>query len=315
MNNIKKTVAVTGGAGYIGSILVPELLKAGYAVSVLDNFMFGQAPLLDCCADPDFSMARGDARDEKAVRALVEGADYIIPLACLTGAPLCDRDPVAARGVIVDALDVVLKHRKPEQRLLYPTTNSGYGLGECGKHCTEDSPLRPVSLYGRLKNEAEAKILGAGNSVTFRLATAFGASPRMRLDLLVNDFAYRAVTDRFIVLFEAHFKRNFIHVRDVARAFMFAMDNFEKMKGRTYNLGLSEANLSKMELCEEIKKLVPDFYVTEAAVGEDPDKRDYIVSNARIEGMGFKPAHSLQAGIAELVKAFRILRRTQYSNV
>jgi len=306
---------VTGGAGYIGSILVPTLLREGYRVRVLDSFMFGQTSLLECCSSPDFEITRGDARDERLIKACVADADYIIPLACLTGAPICDRNPGEARGVILDALDVILKFRSKEQRLIYPTTNSGYGLGEKGRFCTEATPLRPVSLYGQLKNAAEEKILSAGNSVSFRLATAFGVSPRMRLDLLVNDFTYRAVTDRFIVLFEAHFKRNFIHVRDVTKAFLHAMDNFDRMKGEMFNLGLSDANLSKMELCKEIQKQLPDFYFSESAIGKDPDKRDYIVSNAKIEKTGFKPDVSLQKGIAELVKGFHIIRRNQYSNI
>ncbi len=311
----KEKVFVTGGAGYIGSILVPTLLRAGFKVTVLDSFMFGQTSLLDCCSSPDFEIIRGDARDERLVKEGVKGADYIIPLACLTGAPICDRNPAEARGVILDALDVILKFRSKEQRLMYPTTNSGYGVGEKGRFCTEKTPLRPVSLYGRLKNSAEEKILSAGNSVSFRLATAFGVSPRMRLDLLVNDFTYRAVNDRFIVLFEAHFKRNFIHVRDITKAFMHGMANFEKMKGEMFNLGLSDANLSKLELCEAIKKQVPEFYFSESAIGQDPDKRDYIVSNAKLEKTGFRPGVSLDKGIAELLKGFRIIKRNQYSNV
>lgn len=310
----KGKIFITGGAGYIGSVLTPLLLRAGWRVTVLDNLMFGQTSLLDCCHEPGFEMLRGDARDERLLKDAMKDADYVIPLACLTGAPLCDRNPAEAKGVILDALDAILKFRSREQRLLYPTTNSGYGVGEKGKFCTEETPLRPVSLYGRLKNDAEAKILGAGNSVTFRLATAFGVSPRMRLDLLVNDFTYRAVNDRFIVLFEAHFKRNYIHVRDVSKAFMHAMANFDAMKGTMYNLGLSDANLSKMELCGVIKKQVPDFYVTEAAVGEDPDKRDYIVSNEKIEKTGYRPDVSLDAGVTELVKGYRIIKRNQFAN-
>ncbi len=315
MANAKGKVFITGGAGYIGSVMVPALLRAGWKVTVLDNLMFGQTSLLDCCGEPGFEMLRGDACDERLVKEGMKGADYVIPLACLTGAPLCDKNPAEARRVIIDAIDTILKFRSPEQRLMYPTTNSGYGVGEKGKFCTEETPLRPVSLYGRLKNDAEAKILGAGNSMTFRLATAFGVSPRMRLDLLVNDFTYRAVNDRFIVLFEAHFKRNFIHVRDVAKAFMHGMDNFGKMRGTMYNLGLSGANLSKMELCEVIKRQVPGFYVTEASVGEDPDKRDYIVSNEKIEKTGYRPDVGLDAGVTELLKAFRIIKRNEYANV
>lgn len=315
IKNGKGKIFITGGAGYIGSVMTPALLRAGWSVTVLDNLMFGQTSLLDCCHEPGFEMLRGDARDERLVKAGMKDADYVIPLACLTGAPLCDKNPAEAKGVILDALDTILKFRSPEQRLMYPTTNSGYGVGEKGKFCTEETPLRPVSLYGRLKNDAEAKILGAGNSMTFRLATAFGVSPRMRLDLLVNDFTYRAVNDRFVVLFEAHFKRNYIHVRDVVKAFMHGMEHFDKMKGTMYNLGLSDANLSKMELCGVIKKQVPDFYVTEAAVGEDPDKRDYIVSNEKIERTGYRPDVGLDAGVTELLKAFRIVKRNQYSNV
>ncbi len=311
----KQKVVVTGGAGYIGSILVPTLLREGFRVQVLDNFMYGQASLLECCSSPDFEILRGDARDERLVKACLADADYIIPLACLTGAPICDRNPAEAKGVILDALDVILKFRSKQQRLMYPTTNSGYGLGEKGRFCTEKTSLRPVSLYGRLKNAAEEKILSAGNSVAFRLATAFGVSPRMRLDLLVNDFTYRAVNDRFIVLFEAHFKRNFIHVRDVSKAFLHAMNKFAAMRGETYNLGLSEANLSKLELCRVIQAQLPEFYFSESAIGQDPDKRDYIVSNEKIEKTGYKPDVSLREGVTELIKGFQIIRRNQYSNV
>ena len=310
----KQKVFVTGGAGYIGSILVPALLRAGYKVSVLDSFMFDQASLLDCCSSADFEIVRGDARDERLVREGMRGADYIVPLACLTGAPICDRRPLEAKGVITGSIETVLKFRSKEQRLIYPATNSGYGVGEKGRYCTEKTPMRPVSLYGTLKHAAEEMILSAGNSISFRLATAFGVSPRMRLDLLVNDFTYRALNDRFIVLFEAGFKRNFIHVRDIAKAFLHAMKNFAKMKDQVYNLGLSEANLSKLELCRAIKKWVPDFYFPEAAIGRDPDKRDYIVSNAKLERTGFKPDVSLDKGIAELVKGFTIIKRNQYSN-
>jgi nucleoside-diphosphate-sugar epimerase len=302
-------VLVTGGAGYIGSILVPRLLEQGHEVAVIDNFMYGQTSLLDCCHDPKLAIARGDARDRKLLEEYLQGAQYIIPLACLTGAPLCDRFPQEAQGIIVDALKLLVELRRPGQRIIYPTTNSGYGIGQDGVHCTEETPLRPVSLYGKLKVEAERLLLAAGDAVTFRLATAFGVSPRMRLDLLVNDFTYRAVNDRFIVLFEAHFKRNFIHVRDVAAAFLHAMAHFDKMRGQAYNVGLSDANLSKEELCAEIRKHVPEFYFVEAKVGQDPDKRNYIVSNEKIEDTGFKPKVSLTDGIRELVKGYQEIGR------
>ncbi len=308
-------VLITGGAGYIGSVLVPRLLRDGHRVDVVDNFLYGQTPLLDWVCDPNLTIVRGDARDPETLAPFLKKADWIVPLACLTGAPACDRDPGGAESVILDAVDRILEVRSPSQAVFYPTTNSGYGVGEEGIHCTEETPLRPVSLYGRLKVEAERRILEAGNSVTLRLATAFGMSPRMRLDLLVNDFTYRAVTDRCLVLYEAHFKRNFIHVRDISEAFLHSMGNLDAMKNEAYNVGLDDANLNKAELCEVIRKHVPEFWFTEAAVGEDPDKRNYIVSNAKIRGTGFVPEFSLEAGIQELVKGYQILRRNQYSNI
>lgn len=308
-------ILVTGGAGYLGSVMVPQLLAAGHKVTVLDNFMYGQTSLLDCCHDDKLTIVRGDTRDKNIVQKLMTDADAIFPLACLTGAPLCAKEPQAAEAILLDAVRTIVASCGKDQKIIFPTTNSGYGIGEKGKFCTEETPLRPVSLYGRLKVDAEKILLDSGNAVTLRLATAFGVSPRMRLDLLVNDFTYRAVYDRFIIVFEAHFKRNFIHVRDVARAFMHALDNFDAMKGQPYNVGLSDANLNKWELCEEIKKHVPDFYFVEAAVGEDPDKRDYIVSNEKIEKTGFKPAFPLAFGISELVKGYQIIKRNQYANI
>ena len=308
-------ILVTGGAGYIGSVLVPTLLQKGHEVTAIDSFMYNQSSLLDVCNNEKLTIVRGDARDENLIKKHIKAADVIFPLACLTGAPLCAKDPVGARSVNLEAVKLVLKLRGREQKVIFPNTNSGYGIGEKGVFCTEETPMRPVTLYGQLKVEAEQAVLDSGNAVVFRLATVFGVSPRMRLDLLVNDFTYRAVTDRFVVLFEAHFKRNYIHVRDVTKAFMHAMDNFEKMKDKPYNVGLSEANLSKKELCEEIQKQVPDFYFVEAKVGEDPDKRDYIVSNDRLEATGFKPDVGLQKGIAELIKGYQVVRRNQFSNV
>lgn len=308
-------IVVTGGAGYIGSILVPTLLNEGHTVVVVDNFLYRQTSLLDVCMHPQLTIIRGDTRDKVLMARVLDSADVIIPLACLTGAPLCVRYPLEAQAIIVDAVKMIISLRKKEQIILYPTTNSGYGIGEAGIHCTEETSLRPVSLYGKLKVEAEQMILESGNAMTFRLATAFGVSPRMRLDLLVNDFVYRAVNDRFVVLFEAHFKRNYVHVRDVARAFVHGIKNFNTMKNQAYNVGLSEANLSKLELCQEIKKQVPNFYFVEAAVGEDPDKRNYIVSNEKIEKTGFIPSVSLQQGITELLKGYTIIKENQFSNI
>lgn len=308
-------ILVTGGAGYIGSILVPRLLEEGYAVTVIDNFMYRQSSLLDCCHNPKLTIARGDVRDKTLIASHLKAADYIFPLACYTGAPLCAQDPIGATTVSLDAIKMILQLRSRQQRIVYPTTNSGYGIGQKGKACTEKTPLKPISLYGRLKVDAEKRILGSGNSITLRLATAFGVSPRMRLDLLVNDFVYRAVNDRTVVLFESHFKRNYVHVRDIARAFIHAINNFERMKNEPYNVGLSDCNLTKRELCEEIKKQIPQFYFADAEIGEDPDKRDYEVSNAKIEKAGFKAIYSLQSGITELIKGYQVIKRNEHSNV
>ena len=308
-------ILITGGAGYIGSVLAPHLLKAGHQVTVLDNFLFGQATLLDCCRHEEFRVVRGDCRDEAVLRPLLAKADAIIPLAALVGAPMCAADTVGARTINQEAIELLCRLAAPEQRILIPVTNSGYGIGEKGKVCTEDSPLRPISLYGSTKVAAEQAVLGRPNSLSFRLATVFGLSPRMRVDLLVNDFVHRAVTDRAVVIFEGHFKRNYIHIQDVARVFAFALENFERMKGRAYNVGLEEANLSKLELCAAIKQLLPKFTFLEAPVGEDPDKRDYIVSNQRLLATGFTTEWPLERGIRELIKGYTILRNGRYSNV
>jgi len=311
----KLHIVVTGGAGYLGSIMVPAFLDAGHQVTVLDNFMFKQNPLAHVCANPDFDVVRGDARDEALIKDLVKDADVVIPLAALVGAPLCNNDQIGTTTINRDAVVMLTKLLSKDQRILMPITNSGYGIGEKGKFCTEETPLRPISLYGTTKVEAEAAVLERGNAISFRLATVFGMAPRFRLDLLVNDFVYRAVHDRAVVLFEADFKRNYIHIRDVARAFLHGLDNFDAMKNEPYNVGLSDANLSKRELCEKIREHVPNFVFMEAPIGEDPDKRDYIVSNDKIEATGFMPAHSLDDGIKELIKGYRMIRNSQYGNV
>lgn len=308
-------ILITGGAGYLGSTLVPALLADGHRVTVLDTFRFGQASLNHVCADPNFDVRRGDARDPDVLKPLLKDADIIIPLAALVGAPLCDNDKIGAETLNHGAVVTLIELASAQQRIIMPVTNSGYGIGESGKMCTEESPLKPITLYGRTKVAAEKAVLDRGNCISFRLATVFGMSPRMRLDLLVNDFVYRAVNDRAVVLFEAHFKRNYIHVRDVARAFQHGITNFETMSGQAYNVGLSDANLSKAELCQRIQQRLPKFVFLEAPVGEDPDKRDYIVSNDKIEATGYKPAHSLDAGIAELIKGYRMLRNSVYGNV
>jgi nucleoside-diphosphate-sugar epimerase len=308
-------ILITGGAGYIGSVLTPALVAEGHEVTVLDNFMFRQATLLDCCQYPNFQVVRGDCRDETLLKKLVAKADLIIPLAALVGAPMCNLDRVAAQTTNYDAVKLLCGIASKEQWMMMPVTNSGYGIGEKGKFCTEESPLRPISLYGVTKVQAEEEVLKRENSLSFRLATVFGMSPRMRTDLLVNDFVYRAVYDRAVVIFEGHFKRNYIHIRDIARLFVHGIKNFEKMKGKPYNAGLEEANLSKLELCEVIKKHLPNFVFLEAPIGEDPDKRDYIVSNARLLATGFKTEWNLDRGIQELIKGYTILRNNLYSNV
>ena len=308
-------ILVTGGAGYIGSVLVPMLLQEGNEVTVLDNFLFNQSSLLDCCINPKFHIWRGDVRNENVMKKAIEGMDYLIPLAAIVGFPLCKSDETAAKTTNLEAIQLLLRLRKKEQRIIYPCTNSGYGVGENNKYCTEDSPLNPISLYGVTKTQAEKLVLESGNSLTFRFATVFGASPRMRMDLLVNDFVYRAVYDRTAVIFEGNFKRNYIHIRDAAGAFIFAMEHFDDMKGRAYNCGLSSANLSKLELCAKIKEHIPEFVYLEAPVGEDPDKRDYIVSNERLESTGWLPKYTLDDGIEELIKVYTMIKNKSYANI
>ena len=308
-------ILVTGGAGYLGSTLVPLLLDAGHEVTVLDNFMYGQNSLAQVCHHPKFNVVRGDIRIESIIKPLLKGVDVVIPLAAYVGAPLCSRDPIGATTVNRDGIMLMLKLLSRQQLVLMPTTNSAYGTGDEKNHCTEESTLRPISQYAIEKVEVEKELMEHATAISFRLATVFGMSPRMRIDLLVNDFTYRAVHDRFVVLFESSFKRNYIHVRDVAQAFMHAMDNIQRMKGQIYNVGLSDANVSKRELCDEIRSFLPEFTYLEAPVGKDPDQRNYIVSNAKIEATGFRPAYSLGAGIQELIKGFQMIRNTRYGNV
>jgi nucleoside-diphosphate-sugar epimerase len=305
---------ITGGAGYIGSILTPKLLEQGHEVTVLDTFARGDTVLAACCQYDTFTPVRGDARDERLLDELVPKADVIIPLAALVGAPLCKEDPIAAQTLNQDAVVALTKRASKSQKLIYPTTNSGYGIGQAGQFCTEETPLNPLSLYGITKMAAENAVLEK-DGVSFRLATVFGMAPRMRLDLLVNDFTWRAVNDRAVVIFEGHFKRNYIHIRDVVKGFLHGLENYESMSGQAYNLGLSSANLSKLELCAKIQEHVPNFVYLEAPIGEDPDKRDYIVSNDKLEATGWSPDWSLDRGIPELLRGYKTIRNSRYANV
>jgi nucleoside-diphosphate-sugar epimerase len=308
-------ILITGGAGYIGSVMVPQFLEQGHRVTVIDNFMYEQASLLDVARNPKLNVVRGDVRSQSLIEEHLKTADVVIPLAAYVGAPLCAKDPIGARSVNRDAIFMMLKLLSKNQVVVMPTTNSAYGSGDGNNYCDESSPLRPISQYAIEKVEVEKELLQHPSSVSLRLATVFGASPRMRIDLLVNDFVYRAVNDRFVVLFEPHFKRNYIHVHDVSRAFLHVLSNIDTMSGEVYNVGLSTANLSKWELCQVISRHVEDFVFLEAPVGVDPDQRNYLVSNEKIEKTGFLPKHSLDDGVRELIKAFQILRNRKYGNV
>ena len=308
-------ILVTGGAGYLGSTMVPELLKAGNQVTVLDNFFYHQNSLAHVCHDTNLKVINGDIRLKEVMTPAMSEADIIIPLAAFVGAPLCNKDPVGATTINRDAILMMLELANDDQAILMPTTNSAYGAGSDNNFCDEESELHPITQYAKEKVEIEKVLMDRKNSISFRLATVFGMSPRMRIDLLVNDFTYRAVHDKFIVLFESHFKRNYIHVRDVTRVFLHGIANFDSMRGNIFNVGLSEANLSKKELCEAINIHVPDFMFMEAPIGKDPDQRNYIVSNKKIEGTGFKPVHLLNAGIQELIKGYTMIKNTKHGNV
>lgn len=308
-------VLVTGAAGYLGSILIEHLLRDGMHVSALDDLRYGQRSLFQFCANPRFGFTRGDARDERVLAPLVRKPDVLIPLAALVGAGACDRDPLLAQSLNLGAIQLLNRLRSHAQLVIYPNTNSGYGT-KSGEHvCTEDTPLEPITLYGRTKVEAEQQLLATPNVIALRLATVFGASPRMRLDLLVNHFVHAAVTDGYIVLFERHFKRNYIHIRDVADVFLHCIRHGAAMAGRPYNAGLEGANLSKEELAMKVKAHVPRFHVECAEIGTDPDRRNYIVSNQRLRAAGFEATRSVDDGIVELLKAYRMLPRPPFRNV
>ena len=310
-----KKILVTGGAGYIGSVVVPDLLSKGHQVTVIDNFMFNQISLLDVSNNQNLKIIRGDVNNEKLLKEQISKHDVIIPLAAIVGVPACSQNLFLAEQTNTNQVKTIANNLSLDQQIIFPVTNSGYGIGEKDMFCDENSPLNPISFYGKSKVEAEKLLLDNGNAVTFRLATVFGTSPRMRMDLLVNDFVYRAVKDRFIVLFESHFKRNYIHVRDISSVFMHGLDNYDELKGEPFNVGLSDANISKKKLCEKIKDHVAEFHIIENEIASDPDKRDYIVSNEKIESTGWKPNYSLDDGISELVNTYSWLKTNQFANV
>ncbi len=310
-----KRVLVTGGAGYIGSVLCEHLLAADFEVTVLDNVLYGQTSLFHHCHNPRFNFVFGDARDEQLLQKLAADADVLIPLAAIVGAPACDRDPQMAKGVNLDAITVLNRIRRENQMIIYPNTNSGYGATSGELYCDEETPLEPISLYGKTKVQAEKALLETGNAVVLRLATVFGMSPRMRLDLLVNHFVYAAVTDGYLVIFEKDFKRNYVHVRDVADCFLYCIEHYDAMVGKAYNVGLDEANLSKEELALKVKEHVPSFYIHFSDIGTDVDKRNYIVSNKRLLQAGFGAKRTIDKGISELLKGYAMLRRHPMKNV
>ena len=310
-----ENILVTGGAGYIGSILTENLLELGFNVTVLDNFMYKQASLNHLCHNPRFNVVNGDIRNLAHVQPLLKDADIIIPLAALVGAPLCNKDVVGADTTNKEAVFMMLDKISKEQRIIMPTTNSAYGSGDENNFCTEESPLNPISKYAIDKVAVEELLLQRENSISYRLATVFGMSPRMRTDLLVNDLTYRAVNDGYVIIFEGHFKRNYVHVRDVCDAFIHAIYNFDAMKSQIYNVGLSSANVSKLELCEIIKKHIPGFTIVEGEIKKDPDQRNYIVSNAKLEATGFEMMHDLDSGVEELLKGYRMIKNNIYGNV
>jgi nucleoside-diphosphate-sugar epimerase len=308
-------ILVTGGAGYIGSVLVPNLLSQGHKVTVIDNFMYKQTSLASSIRNENLTLVFGDVRDESLMIQLLANVDVVIPLAAIVGAPACDSDPVAAQSINKESILWLLKKLSKDQRIIMPTTNSAYGSGDKNNFCDETSPLNPLSLYARDKVTVEKELMQHPSATSFRLATVFGISPRMRMDLLVNNFTYRAITDGFVVVFEGHFKRNYIHVLDVVQAFNLAIANEKDFGGEIFNVGLSEANISKIELCREIQSIVPSFTYLEAALGKDPDQRNYVVSNEKIEKFGFKPSVSLGNGLQELVKGLKMFNHKPFTNI
>jgi len=301
-------ILITGGAGYLGSVITGKLLNAGYKVTVLDKLIFNQVSLLVYTSNPNFRFIHGDVRNIKLLEKLCNESDVIIPLAAIVGFPACEAEPELAKEINFDQISNIIGFTVgTNKKILYPNTNSGYGIGENQTECTEESPLNPISVYGKTKCDAEYILNNNTNAIIFRLATVFGVSPRMRTDLLVNDFTYKAITDKYIVVFEKNFKRNFIHIQDVASVFLFMLENYDQYCGQIFNVGLSDANLSKQELLEKIQNHVKNFAINYNDYFEDPDKRDYIVSNTKVELTGWKPVWTIDMGIKELIMAYQMI--------
>ncbi len=300
-----KKILITGGAGYIGSMLSTDLINLGHKVTVIDLLKYDNGSLDHLYINKNFKFINDDARKSSLIKKCVKNHEYIIPLAGLVGAPLCEKNKKDAITTNLDAIKLILKFLTKKNKLIYLTTNSGYGIGEKDKFCDENSPLKPISLYGRTKCDAEYEVSKKKNTLSFRLATVFGASYRMRSDLLVNNFVQRAVNKNHIDIFEPKFRRNFIHIKDVVRGIIFSIRNFNKLKSNVYNLGLSNANITKIDLAKKIKKQYKKLKITTIKNKSDPDKRDYFVSNAKIEKKGFKAKVSLDSGIKELIQIFK----------
>ena len=296
-------------------MLVPELLKEGHKITVIDNFMYKQNSLAPVCENKNFNIINGDIRNMELMKSLIDQNEVIFPLAAIVGAPLCNKDPFAAQSINHDAIIEMFKICSKDHQIIMPTTNSAYGSGGENNFCDEKSILNPISKYAIDKVEVEKHLMQRENSISYRLATVFGMSPRMRIDLLVNDFTYRAFHDSAVIVFEGHFKRNYIHVRDVVSAFIYGINNFEKMKSEIFNVGLSDANLSKLDLCKAINKQLPNFTFVEEKIKQDPDQRNYIVSNLKIEKAGFKPRYSIDDGVKELIKGYTMIKNQNFGNI
>jgi nucleoside-diphosphate-sugar epimerase len=295
-------ILVTGGAGYIGSVLTNFLAKLDHDVTVFDNFFFKQEHIKSRLLRNNINIIHGDVRDEKLLFDVVKKNDVIIPLACLVGAPLCDLYPEEALHINEKSIKSLTNILSKQQIVIFPVSNSGYGIGKKNELCTEMSKLNPISLYGKTKVRAEEIIMDRENSIALRLATVFGMSPRMRVDLLVNNFVYQSLLTKNLKIFEGNFKRNYVHIEDVVNVFIYMINNFNKHKNNVFNFGLEDANLSKLELANKIKVYIKDLIIEESEFGKDPDKRDYIVSNKKILSTGFNFKKSLDNGIQELIK-------------